>query len=942
MVWSNWQGAIWRGALLVVLLWAGLAWTQPGPRPTGDGAERFLYVHESGRKTRCRVLESWLLPDGRLAHLLESVDSKEKITIVDEHGPSGEPSIKGQWGKQKRIYAWGAGQQTPPEGSPIPPHLRHDSGTILSAPVGVGGGPMILQRNIETKPQAIVKPQAPLATQPEIRLVQGTTTSKNAVPQPTVAPRSESGINVVQGQGDTGATKTPTEAGHKTPELQIIEFEEPNGGKTGASPAATGPTIQQSVAPMPLPTSPAPTVQPPSVPLVQTPGLPTIQPPGTPTVQTPSVPVVQPPSTPTVQTPGLPVVQPPSTPTMQTPGLPVVQPPSTPTMQTPGLPVVQPPSTPTAQTPGLPVVQPPSTPTAQTPSTPAPSLAPSTPTPGVTGTVVFDPIVPHGGVVVVQEMSGPIVGRAPLFPRVNALFSRQSDSPQNGTCTVLTEGGTIVSGVVVSDPFTGVYANSVEVRKPWRPGDYLFGWWNRSNTPKTEFVKIDEPVKLAKPIDFLTNENKIAEKRINDKLATTPKAPFSTSLPASAVPATPPEVKKPEAAPLAMTGKEDKPAVLPEVRAEAKPSTTSTEQKDMWGQSKSITPPGKELVNPKLVKLPPAPTSRPADPLMSPERFNPSDEQLRPKAAMLAPVPKSPDGLGFPPLGTQSVFAARAGLEGPVAMVPYPVVTVPQPNHPPLPPPPAMPDAPQLNAYVNAFSPPPAPKGPAQQGPGAMPQWMQPNPAMQQQAMMQQQMMQQQMMQQQMMAQGYRPNPMNPYQPAPTPSTGPTANYSRGYQGPVPPANPFAPPAMAGGYPPAGNPPMMPPQAMMPGQPPLVQQVGYQQPTQQAPVTQQVEQLIRTMRESPYPTQRQWAAQSLASFEWRAHPQIVPAMLQSASQDPAAQVRADCVSCLGRMGAAIEPVFSTLQSMRKDIDPRVRQEVDQAFTRLGQTPTAPR
>src|SRR5207249_7191929 len=123
-----------------------------------------------------------------------------------------------------------------------------------------------------------------------------------------------------------------------------------------------------------------------------------------------------------------------------------------------------------------------------------------------------------------------------------------------------------------------------------------------------------------------------------------------------------------------------------------------------------------------------------------------------------------------------------------------------------------------------------------------------------------------------------------------------------------------------------------------------MQPVAHQQPTMptaQQSVTQQVEQLIKVMRESPYPAQREWAAQSLTSFEWRAHPQVVPAMIQSASQDPAASVRAGCVNCLGRMNAAVEPVFGALHSLRNDIDPRVRQEVEQAFRNLGQTPMAP-
>ena len=106
-----------------------------------------------------------------------------------------------------------------------------------------------------------------------------------------------------------------------------------------------------------------------------------------------------------------------------------------------------------------------------------------------------------------------------------------------------------------------------------------------------------------------------------------------------------------------------------------------------------------------------------------------------------------------------------------------------------------------------------------------------------------------------------------------------------------------------------------------------IQPVSFQQmPTPQPSINQHIEQLIRTMRENPYPSQRETAAQSLASFDWKSHPHLIPALLQGAAQDPAPSVRAGCVSCLGRMGAAVEPVLGTLQSMRNDIDPRVRQE----------------
>jgi hypothetical protein len=276
-------------------------------------------------------------------------------------------------------------------------------------------------------------------------------------------------------------------------------------------------------------------------------------------------------------------------------------------------------------------------------------------------------------------------------------------------------------------------------------------------------------------------------------------------------------------------------------------------------------------------------------------------------------------------------------------------VTVPQPNHPPVPPAPALPEAPQLNAYVNAFTPPPQPK-PAAPTAASVPDWMQPNPAMQQQQqqqmMMQQQMMQQQMLQQQiLMAQGYRPNPhmMNGYMPQgnPMPSPGPTNNGSRMYAGPMPPNTPFAAPMMPGYPPMVPMQPMQPMQPMMPQQPmqpnPAMQQVSYQQPpTPQQAMAQQVEQLVKVMRESPYPSQRETAAQSLTNFDWRVSPQIIPALVQGASQDPASSVRAGCVNCLCRMGAAVEPVLGTLHQMRNDTDPRVRQEVERALMAFGQ------
>jgi hypothetical protein len=96
-----------------------------------------------------------------------------------------------------------------------------------------------------------------------------------------------------------------------------------------------------------------------------------------------------------------------------------------------------------------------------------------------------------------------------------------------------------------------------------------------------------------------------------------------------------------------------------------------------------------------------------------------------------------------------------------------------------------------------------------------------------------------------------------------------------------------------------------------------------------------VAQLLKVLQESPYPAQREWAASTLATYDHRAYPDVVPVLLAIAKADPAATVRASCVYSLGRMKVASEAVTSTLYTLRNDGDARVRQEVEQALVRLS-------
>jgi hypothetical protein len=380
------------------------------------------------------------------------------------------------------------------------------------------------------------------------------------------------------------------------------------------------------------------------------------------------------------------------------------------------------------------------------------------------------------------------------------------------------------------------------------------------------------------------------------------------------------------------------------------------------------------------------------DILTAPERFNPADTKLKAKGLALQTKPGTTGGalkaesagttpiakgvvgkqdvgirtvsgsgaVGMPP-GAQSVLAARSGLDGPIAFVPVQPVVVPTPWRPPVPPAPQLPEPPQLNAFVNAFSPPNAPRNKdAAPAAGMGPQSMNGYGPMPPYAMMP----------------GYGPpmNPammagmpwqggMNPYAQPPYAMMNPyvapqampygyypppaevammqqqmAAAYSaRQYQGPLPPPNPFAAPP-----PPAMVQPVsyVQPSAYVPPQPPPAPAAQPSQPAQ-APAAQ-LGQLLTLLHDSPYPAQRELAANYLAACDWRANPQIAEGLLEAAKQDPAPTVRAGCIANLMRMNVANEEYRRLLHELRTDADPRVREAVEQALGRLGQQQAAAR
>jgi hypothetical protein len=363
------------------------------------------------------------------------------------------------------------------------------------------------------------------------------------------------------------------------------------------------------------------------------------------------------------------------------------------------------------------------------------------------------------------------------------------------------------------------------------------------------------------------------------------------------------------------------------------------------------------------VELPHANTKQP-DPLMKPEEraqvvldkkvpglkaadakpadAKPADAKRAPTppAAVAKPAPETataaaPSNQPRVPLGAGSVLAAYANNPGGVIYLPVPVVTLPAATAPrQLPPPPHAPAIKPGDEQANAFSPVKSTPGSdvyanafgTESAPTEIinsPNAMSPAQAQMQMAMS-----------------------------APLPSNALSAGYayrapSQMYQGPMPPspimqAN-YAPNGMMPGYPrppyPPGYGPVMPAYC-----PPAVPSGPYYpaaMPAAAAPApsaaisSQNVQQLMLTMKDALYPSHREWAAEALEHVDWRTNPQVVDALLVTAKADPAATVRCGAVRALAHMKINTTNVVATLQTLKSDTDPRVRQDVEQALTGLG-------
>jgi hypothetical protein len=93
-------------------------------------------------------------------------------------------------------------------------------------------------------------------------------------------------------------------------------------------------------------------------------------------------------------------------------------------------------------------------------------------------------------------------------------------------------------------------------------------------------------------------------------------------------------------------------------------------------------------------------------------------------------------------------------------------------------------------------------------------------------------------------------------------------------------------------------------------------------------------QLLATLKESMYPSQREWAAEQLSELNWHTQPLVVESLTKSAREDLAATVRAASVRALGHMKVNTYEVVTLVRDLKNDRDSRVRREADEVLSAL--------
>jgi hypothetical protein len=92
---------------------------------------------------------------------------------------------------------------------------------------------------------------------------------------------------------------------------------------------------------------------------------------------------------------------------------------------------------------------------------------------------------------------------------------------------------------------------------------------------------------------------------------------------------------------------------------------------------------------------------------------------------------------------------------------------------------------------------------------------------------------------------------------------------------------------------------------------------------------------MAVLRKATAVSQREWAAESLASFNWQEMPVVADALLKAAREDTSSTVRVACVRSLITMGVYTPSAKTVFQALKNDADSRVRLEAEAALRNLG-------
>lgn len=938
-------------ALAMAMAWVGLAWSQTPKAASNvpEATQAMMTVHENGKAVQCRILSSWQCANGARAFQLEVLATGEKLTIVED-GPGS--AFQSQTGRMRtlpmRIFHWGR-SKTPPAGAPMPPDPMISEREV--------GEPKIINESDAVLVRITPEPVAP----PGSEICSGVNCGKNATStcdccDEPCAP-CESG-----GRQLAGRNLSPYSPMQGSMSCQTTNIEPPAVAQrnstapkiTDAKPASDSPKQPETARPAPPPLlAQGPAAAPP--PLPEPRNLPPL--PGNIDAKPLQAPASEPsqPRIPTASESG-PAIG--SAPSVSEPSPPAAA------VADPGF---------------VEVVNP--------PMQPMPMRTGSMPSKQPRGLVnrLRNAISPDAGRMPepltnrvgpdIPQTQGPQIAEMAQQPAVSGQLSK-SPSPQGAPSAPANTrtgrripGGELPGSIPSGTQTQG--AASLPINQAPTPGQ-IFDGPQLSPGPGNAI--------------FPGQASQDASMRM---------PPGAAAGKPGMLPGAPANSGKPMTFP-GLGGVNTQPR--PGYPAASGPMNEQRDWRTTWGKPPAGQPqtPGQSLVEPTpsgkgpafqpgsdsmagtkssqtMPSMPPASMaqgSKKPDPLLTPERFGTPrvESKTRGEARTKEPMPPMPPPVAVPtakpttqkPLGVQSVMAANNGLDMPLRYIPVPTVTVPLPVRPPGPPAPEIPKPPAPTDFVNAFS---SPKPPENNGTANGPQNGQPMAGM---ASPYGPMGDPRMFRGPVPNMPYGPGPgMNPGMmmppPAMRPPTGaspemlaalamfpdggsslyrsprPVAqiNYPRSYQGPMAP-NPVGGNINPQAYMPA----LQPYYAAAPAYPPApYAPQGYApMPPVAVPMPQEFaadpSQLLGILYQSPYPAQREWAVLGLAALDLRAQPEILEALLNAARKDPAPSVRAGCIQCVARQNVAAQPVLQTLQTLKSDPDPRVRNDAEQALIRL--------